>query len=57
MNDIKYKNEKFKFTYRVSAIIYNEDETKMLLFYGNDMDFYMLPGGKVKNQIGLILNG
>ena len=50
MNDIKYKNEKFNFAYRVSAIIYNEDETKMLLFYGDDMDFYMLPGGKVKEQ-------
>ena len=45
MNDIKYKNEKFNFAYRVSAIIYNEDETKMLLFYGDDMDFYMLPAG------------
>ena len=50
MNDIKYKNEKFNFAYRVSAIIYNEDETKMLLFYGDDMDFYMLPGGKVIEQ-------
>ena len=30
--------------------IYNEDETKILLFYGDDMDFYMLPGGKVKEQ-------
>ena len=50
MNDIKYKNENFNFAYRVSAIIYNADETKILLFYGNDMDFYMLPGGKVKEQ-------
>lgn len=50
MNDIKYKNENFNFAYRVLAIIYNEDETKILLFYGNDMDFYMLPGGKVKEQ-------
>ena len=30
------------------AIIYNEDETKILLFYGDEMDLYMLPGGKVK---------
>ena len=42
------KNENFNFAYRVSAIMYNEDETKILLFYGDDMDFYMLPGGKVK---------
>lgn len=50
MNDIKYKNKNFNFAYRVSAIIYNVDGTKILLFYGNDMDFYMLPGGKVKEQ-------
>lgn len=50
MNDIKYRNGNFNFAYRVSAIIYNTDETKILLFYGNDMDFYMLPGGKVKEQ-------
>ena len=50
MNDIKYKNKNFNFAYRVSAIIYNADETKILLFYGNDVDFYMLPGGKVKEQ-------
>lgn len=50
MNDIKYRNGKFNFAYRVSAIIYNADETKILLFYGDDMEFYMLPGGKVKEQ-------
>lgn len=50
MNDIKYRNGNFNFAYRVSAIIYNADETKILLFYGDDMDFYMLPGGKVKEQ-------
>jgi len=47
MNDIKYINNNFRFQYRVSALIYNKDKTKILLFYGNDNDFYMLPGGKV----------
>ena len=47
MSDIKYYRDKFYFAYRVSAIIYNKDKTKILLFYGNDMDYYMLPGGKV----------
>ena len=47
MNDIKYDRDNFSFAYRVSAIIYNKDKTKILLFYGNDMDYYMLPGGKV----------
>ncbi len=48
MNDIKYKNRNYNFAYRVSVFIYNADKTKILLFYGDDMDFYMLPGGKVK---------
>lgn len=47
INDIKYDRDIFSFAYRVSAIIYNKDKTKILLFYGNDMDYYMLPGGKV----------
>ena len=47
MNDIKYDKDNFSFAYRVSAIIYNGDKTKILLFRGNDSDFYMLPGGKV----------
>lgn len=50
MRDIKYDRDNFSFAYRVSAIIYNKDKTKILLFYGNDMDYYMLPGGKV-NQL------
>lgn len=47
MNDIKYSNEKFQFAYRVSALIFNADKSKILLFYGDDREFYMLPGGKV----------
>ena len=50
MEDIKYENNKFKFAYRVSAVIYNKEKTKILLFYGNDMDYYMLPGGKVRQM-------
>lgn len=45
--NIKYFNNDFQFIYRVSSIIYNNDKTKILLFYGDDRDFYMLPGGKV----------
>ena len=48
MKDIKYNKDNFFFIYRVSALIFNKDKTKILLFYGNDSDFYMLPGGKVK---------
>ena len=48
MKDIKIEENDFNFAYRVSAIIYNRDKSKILLFYGNDMNFYMLPGGKVQ---------
>ena len=48
MCDIKYKNSNYNFAYRVSALIFNKEKTKILLFYGNDTNFYMLPGGKVK---------
>lgn len=48
VKDIKYNDDKFVFIYRVSALIFNKDKTKILLFFGNDMDYYMLPGGKVR---------
>ena len=48
MKDVKYKNDNYNFAYRVSALIFNKERTKILVFYGNDTDFYMLPGGKVK---------
>ena len=47
MNDIKLIDKEYQFIYRVSAIIYNKEKNKILLFRGNDRDFYMLPGGKV----------
>ena len=47
IKDIKYNGDNFSFAYRVSALIFNQDKTKILLFYGNNMDYYMLPGGKV----------
>ena len=48
MNDIKYQNGKFNFAYRVSALIFDKEKTKILLFHGKNNNFYMLPGGKVK---------
>lgn len=50
IKDIKYNDDKFFFLYRVSAVIFNKEKTKILLFYGNDMDYYMLPGGKVRQM-------
>ena len=46
--NIDFVNEKYRFNARSSAIIYNTDKTKVLLFnVGDNRDFYMLPGGKV----------
>lgn len=47
MKDIRYKENNYQFHYRTSAIIYNKDKTKILLFKSSNRDFYMLPGGKV----------
>ena len=40
------KNNK-RFNTRASAIIYNKDKTKILLFKIKGRDFYMLPGGRI----------
>lgn len=48
--DIRYTNDNFQFFLRVSALIFNEDESKVLLFNILGRDFYMLPGGKI-NQL------
>ena len=46
--NIDFVNEKYRFNARSSAIIYNTDKTKVLLFnVGDDRDFYMLPGGRI----------
>lgn len=45
--DIKYINEDFQFFYRVSALILDKEETKILIFNVEGRNFYMLPGGKV----------
>lgn len=55
MCDIKYKNSNYNFAYRVSALIFNKEKTKILLFYGNDTNFYMLPGEKVKEPTNHII--
>lgn len=46
--DIRYTNKDFQFFLRVSALIFNKDETKVLLFNVEGRDFYMLPGGKIE---------
>lgn len=45
--DIRYKRNDFQFYLRASAIIYNEDKTKILMCKVKGRDFYSLIGGKV----------
>lgn len=47
--DLKYKIDNYEFHSRASAIIYNADKTKVLLFKVDDgRDFYLLPGGRIQ---------
>lgn len=47
--NLDFVRNNFRFTARVSAIIYNVNMTKVLLFKSNEKSrFYMLPGGRVK---------
>lgn len=48
--DIKYTKDKYQFLYRVSAIILNDNQNKILLFKVKERDFYLLPGGKVNEK-------
>lgn len=46
--DIRYINKDFQFLCRVSCLIFNKDETKVLLFNVTERDFYLIPGGKIR---------
>lgn len=48
--DIKYIEKDYQFLYRTSAVIFNKDRTKVLLFNVEGRNFYMLPGGKVNQK-------
>ena len=47
--DLDFQKDNFRFNARVSAIIYNKDKTKVLLFKVEDgRDYYLLPGGRIE---------
>ena len=48
--DIKYVEKDYQFLYRTSAVIFNDDKTKVLLFNVEGRKIYMLPGGKVNQK-------
>lgn len=45
--DITYKKDDFSFQYRVSACIFNNDMTKVLVFQAKGREAHLLVGGKV----------
>lgn len=47
--DVRYINNNYQFLLRVSTLIFNEDESKVLLFNVTGRSFYMLPGEKLMN--------
>jgi len=45
--DVRYTKDEFQFFLRVSALIFNEDESKVLLFNAIGRNFYTLLNGKI----------
>ena len=48
--DVKYIEKDYQFLYRTSAVIFNKDNSKVLLFNVEGRNIYLLPGGKVKQK-------
>lgn len=46
--NVDFKRDDFRFNARTSAVIYNKDLSKVLLFNVEGRDFYMLPGGRIE---------
>lgn len=46
--NLDFIRNEFRFNARTSAIIYNKDLNKVLLFNVEGRDFFMLPGGRIE---------
>ena len=46
--NLDFVRNDFRFNARTSAVIYNKDLSKVLLFNVEGRDFYMLPGGRIE---------
>ena len=45
--DLEFIRDDFKFSARVSALIYNDNQSKILLFNVKGRSYYALTGGKI----------
>ena len=46
--NLDFEKDDFRFNARVSAIIYNKEKDKVLIFKMDGNDYYMLPGGRIE---------
>ena len=46
--NIDFKRNNFRFNARASALIFNKEENKILLFNIESRNIYMLPGGRIE---------
>ena len=46
--NLDFVRNDFRFNARTSAVIYNKDLSKVLLFNVEGRNFYMLPGGRIE---------
>ena len=46
--NVNYINNDYQFNLRVSALIFNKTQDKILLFKVKDRNFYLLPGGRIE---------
>lgn len=47
--NIEFKKDNYRFNARASAIIFNKDKSKVLLFKVEDgRDYFLLPGGRIQ---------
>lgn len=45
--NIEFIRGNYRFNARASALIYNKDQNKILLFNVEGRNFYFLPGGRI----------
>ena len=46
--NLDFIRDNFRFNARTSALIYNNEQNKVLLFNVEGRDFYLLPGGRIE---------
>ena len=48
--NLDFRKDKYRFQVRTSALIFNKEQNKILLFNVEDRDYYLLPGGRIEEK-------